>query len=132
MEGILMFVSVVGIVFGVLQIILFFKMWGMTNDVNKIKNKVQANGYPYDVHPAKIEFALGNTEKAQGMVNREFVCEVYKLYLEISASSMSEESEYAGGFNAIESKYREMFDNASSYIEFGKFSTFDKAKKVFH
>lgn len=36
MEGILMFVSVVMIVFGVLQIILFFKMWGMTNNVSRI------------------------------------------------------------------------------------------------
>lgn len=32
------FLSIVLIVFGVLQIILFFKMWGMTNDVSKIKN----------------------------------------------------------------------------------------------
>jgi len=29
----LVFTSVVVIVFGVLQIILFFKLWGMTNDV---------------------------------------------------------------------------------------------------
>lgn len=32
------FLSIVLIVFGVLQIILFFKMWGMTNDVAKIKD----------------------------------------------------------------------------------------------
>lgn len=126
------FLSIVLIIFGVLQIILFFKMWGMTNDTKKIKNIAQANGYPDDVYPPKIEFALGNTEKAKEMVNREFVCEVYKLYLEVSASSTSEEREYLGGFNQIESKYREMFDNASSFIEFGKFSTFDNAKKIFH
>lgn len=30
MEGIALFVSIVIIVFGVLQIILFFKLWGMT------------------------------------------------------------------------------------------------------
>lgn len=40
MEGVLMFVSVIMIVFGILQIILFFKMWGMTNDVKSIRNKV--------------------------------------------------------------------------------------------
>lgn len=33
------FLSIVLIVFGVLQIILFFKMWGMTNNVKKIKEK---------------------------------------------------------------------------------------------
>ena len=30
--------SIIGIVFGVLQIILFFKIWGMTNNVKNILN----------------------------------------------------------------------------------------------
>lgn len=33
------FLSIVLIVFGVLQIILFFKMWGMTNNVKEIKKR---------------------------------------------------------------------------------------------
>lgn len=33
--------SIILIIFGVLQIILFFKIWGMTNDVNKITSKLQ-------------------------------------------------------------------------------------------
>lgn len=33
------FLTIVLIVFGVLQIILFFKMWGMTNNVKEIKRK---------------------------------------------------------------------------------------------
>ena len=32
------FVSIIVIVFGILQIILFFKIWGMTNDVKEFKN----------------------------------------------------------------------------------------------
>lgn len=39
MENIAFFTSIIVIVFGALQIILFFKVWGMTNDVRKIKNK---------------------------------------------------------------------------------------------
>lgn len=27
------------VVFGILQLILFFKLWGMTNDIKEIKNK---------------------------------------------------------------------------------------------
>lgn len=38
MENILLVTSIIIIVFGALQIILFFKVWGMTNDVRKIKN----------------------------------------------------------------------------------------------
>lgn len=39
MEGMMTFVSLVVIVFGILQIILFFKLWGMTNDIKEIKEK---------------------------------------------------------------------------------------------
>ena len=37
MAGITLLVSIILIVFGVLQIILFFKLWGMTNDVRQLK-----------------------------------------------------------------------------------------------
>ena len=36
-------VSIIIIVFGILQIILFFKIWGMTNDVREIKNMLELN-----------------------------------------------------------------------------------------
>lgn len=37
METTLNIVSIIIIVFGILQIILFFKLWGMTNDVKELK-----------------------------------------------------------------------------------------------
>jgi hypothetical protein len=43
MEGITLFVSIVIIVFGILQIILFFKLWEMTNDVKKIRKAISPN-----------------------------------------------------------------------------------------
>ena len=36
------FLTTILLVFGVLQIILFFKMWGMTNDVAKIKELLES------------------------------------------------------------------------------------------
>lgn len=33
------FLTIVLLIFGVLQIILFFKVWGMTNDVKRLANK---------------------------------------------------------------------------------------------
>ena len=33
------FLTIILLVFGVLQIILFFKVWGMTNDIKEIRNK---------------------------------------------------------------------------------------------
>lgn len=43
MKGLLQFTGIVMIVFGILQIILFFKIWGTTNDVSKIKGKLEEN-----------------------------------------------------------------------------------------
>lgn len=39
-------VSLIIIVFGVLQIILFFKLWGMTNDVAELKLIIKHYNYP--------------------------------------------------------------------------------------
>ena len=39
MEGLMQFTGIVIIAFGILQIILFFKVWGMTNNVKRIWKK---------------------------------------------------------------------------------------------
>lgn len=41
METTLNIVSIIIIVFGILQIILFFKIWGMTNNISEIKIMVK-------------------------------------------------------------------------------------------
>lgn len=41
METALNFVSIIIIVFGILQIILFFKLWGMTNNISEIKELIK-------------------------------------------------------------------------------------------
>ena len=40
METITIILGLVMLVFGILQIILFFKVWGMTNDVRKMFPKI--------------------------------------------------------------------------------------------
>lgn len=39
MEEYMYIAAIVGFVFGILQIILFIKLWIMTNDIRKIRNK---------------------------------------------------------------------------------------------
>lgn len=65
MAGITLLVSIILIVFGVLQIILFFKLWGMTNDVRLLKNHLlsqlgakphsQASSSPSEPTPGVIK-----------------------------------------------------------------------------
>lgn len=40
MNGTMTIISIVLVIWGLLEIILFFKVWGMTNDVEIIKNKL--------------------------------------------------------------------------------------------
>lgn len=48
--------AIVGCVFGILQIILFIKLWIMTNDIRKIKNKYlgEDNGSAKSAHPINL------------------------------------------------------------------------------
>ena len=128
MENMQNFIGWIIIIFGALQIILFFKIWIMTDDVTKIKNTIQANGYPNGISPAKFELAMGNIEKAKELATREFISDIYKIYSNVLKS---ENEEYVKRFNVIEQEYRAKFDNISSFIDFEKFSTYDKAQKIF-
>jgi hypothetical protein len=40
MENTMTLISVVLVIWGILEIILFFKVWGMTNDVENIKKNI--------------------------------------------------------------------------------------------
>ena len=115
MENMQNFIGWIIIIFGVLQIILFFKIWIMTDDVTKIKNTIQANGYPNGISPAKFELAMGNIEKAKELATREFISDIYKIYSNVLKS---ENEEYVKRFNVIEQEYRAKFDNISSFIDF--------------
>ena len=46
-NGLLTFMSIIMIVWGILEIILFFKIWGMTNDIKALK-KDYLNEYNYE------------------------------------------------------------------------------------
>lgn len=59
METTLNIVSIIIIVFGILQIILFFKIWGMTNDIREIKNKymnIDYTGIIQDIQEIKNKY----------------------------------------------------------------------------
>lgn len=75
------FLSIVLIVFGVLQIILFFKMWGMTNDVDKIKNKILSSNDDNNVIiDAQIRALDGKAKEAFDLYKQAFFLNVIELY----------------------------------------------------
>lgn len=74
MENILLVTSIIIIMFGILQIILFFKIWEMANDVRKIKNKT-VNSF----NEAHKQIILGNKDRAFEIYQRLYVEELIKL-----------------------------------------------------
>lgn len=67
MEDLLTFTGIIIIVFGILQIILFFKMWIMTNDVWKIKKHLI--GCENDMYEYII---MGDNDKILRVLKKSF------------------------------------------------------------
>lgn len=55
--------AIIFIVFGVLQIILFFKIWGMTNDVRNIKEMYESER---EAHYRNLDRTTHKTESQEG------------------------------------------------------------------
>lgn len=55
--------SIIIIVFVILQIILFFKIWGMTNNIKKIKNKLIDNRRVVDAKTAYLNGQIAIAKK---------------------------------------------------------------------
>lgn len=66
MEDMSFLIVLLIIAFATLQIILFFKLWNMTNDIKEIKYKIPANDKLKD---AKLAYLTGNPEIAKKILD---------------------------------------------------------------
>lgn len=74
MESMFNLVGIIIIVFGVLQIILFFKIWAMTNKVTSIDNKLNNQRHKYSFY-----MLMEDKEKAFLTVKEELVLRLIEL-----------------------------------------------------
>lgn len=78
------FISLIIIVFGILQIILFFKIWGATNDIKKLKNKLATPVKGYDkavVSTLSVYLSSGKEEALKHLnelMAKKVISEYYK------------------------------------------------------
>ncbi|WP_321437305.1 hypothetical protein [uncultured Bacteroides sp.] len=122
------FLSIILIVFGILQIILFFKTWIMTNDVKKIKEIAQeGNNSSWDV--AKIETLAGNYDKAFEIYQKCFISDVYEMY---SSTMRAIRYEYSEGYDKIVKKYKKQLETLKGdySIDFEKYDTREKIREM--
>lgn len=101
MEGLIQFTGIVMIAFGILQIILFFKVWGMTNNVKRIWRKIDNKDF---LSEACVSYLKGDIEDTEKLANEAFIQEVALL----SKTSESYE-DWLNDFNKLEEKYTRIF-----------------------
>nr|DAQ83203.1 MAG TPA: hypothetical protein [Caudoviricetes sp.] len=75
MEGMTLFVSIVIIVFGILQIILFFKLWGMTNNIKELKKNYKENSNSLLLSIERLTSTVKNEipKQEQAIVKKEII-----------------------------------------------------------
>lgn len=126
-------VSIIIIVFGILQIILFFKVWGMTDDVSRIKKNL-IDGTDASLETAKKEIMLGHPDKAFEIYNKCFINDITTLHKDTCTAGMNSEP----AKDTYEAKYqekcqlykKELAKLGDKYsIDFSRFDAFDKIDK---
>lgn len=93
--------AIIAIVVGVLQIVLFFKLWSMTNDVKKIKEKMDADIEIDRIEKIRIALLKGDKQKAIELLTDKLATELVK--------KSSEEFVTPEGIKDIKEKYAKEF-----------------------
>lgn len=117
------FLSVILIVFGILQIVLFFKVWEMTNDVKKIK-EIARETNDFNWTAAKLETLAGDYDKAYNIYFKCFISDVYELY-------NSACTDYSAEYAKLVDIYKKRLDTLKSEysIDFEKYDTVEKIRE---
>lgn len=101
MEELMQFTGIVMIAFGILQIILFFKVWGMTNNVKGINNKIIDNSLWVQ---AGITYIKGDIEETNRLLNESFIYECVVIF-----NSECDYATWSNNFQKLEDKYTRAF-----------------------
>ena len=80
MEGISIFISILAVIWSILSIILFFKVWGMTNDVRELKEHFIPTKTESDknenIDSLESSFKVGDHVTEKGTLRELVVCDI--------------------------------------------------------
>lgn len=124
MEGMMTFVSLVVIVFGILQIILFFKLWGMTSDVRKLKVELLRKNSSSE---AAILFLKGDKVAAYNQLLEAFLRDVVNAANSTWTSNPN--NDYKVDFKNIKQDYYSAFGKIGlGHPDYSLYDELDKVK----
>lgn len=135
MENITLFASIAIIVFGVLQIILFFKLWEMTNDVKKISLKRSPSKEDELIDEAQLSCLNGEKERAFKCYKQAFFISISELYNNISqkynvALKEDRKEMWESNYPNIVRFYSKRMNPTGFSLNFEEYDSFDKVDKI--
>lgn len=113
MEGMMTFTAIIMIVFGILQIVLFFKIWLMTNDVSSIKKGLRKDDSL--IIEAQVKALDGFSDDAFELYKKSFYISVIELYGKFTGDSYGNEDNIANEFK--NNDWSEEYQKIVAYYE---------------
>lgn len=135
MANITLFASIAIIVFGILQIILFFKLWEMTNDVKKISLKHSPSKEDELIDEAQLLCLDGEKERAFKCYKQAFFISISELYNNISqkynvALKEDRKEMWESNYPNIVRFYSKRMNPTEFSLNFEEYDSFDKVDKI--
>ena len=124
-------VSITILVFAFLQIILFFKLWGMANNVKKISSKQLSFLDNKRIEEAQICLLKNESEKALDLYRQAFFMFVSDLYNKTLTDGSERKKEYwTEHYAKIVRFFTRRLQNFDNPIDFSVYDTFDKVERL--
>lgn len=132
------FLSIVMLVFGILQIILFFKIWGMTNNVSFIRKWTEKKISKEDalIREAQLYALDGNYEYAISNYQKAFKLSVIELYESLVSEygdkdgNNERDESYINKYNSLISYYEKRLNKINSKLNKEDFESFAKVNAL--
>ena len=124
-------VSITILVFAFLQIILFFKLWGMANNVKEISLKQLSFLDNKRIEEAQICLLKNESEKALDLYRQAFFMFVSDLYNKTLTDGSERKKEYwTEHYAKIVRFFTRRLQNFDNPIDFSVYDTFDKVERL--
>ncbi len=106
-------ITIVGFVFALINIILLFKIWGMTNDVDRISHQVDKITEHVDKrYEAKFAdyYLSGEYEEAYRLLNHYLADEIHIEYENLSSGDKDYKQKYNKGIARIIDEFKPFYE----------------------
>jgi hypothetical protein len=132
MGNVAFFTSIIIIASGILQIVLLFKVWEMTNDVRQIKEKQERHDINELIKEAQASKLKGDEEKAIELYEKAFFSSISHLYNEVIGGYPTWAAEcWSKRYPKIVRYYQTRKISSDFTLDFNKYDSLDKVKNMF-